>query len=98
MCELTRIEVAVTGVAAAEAPVGPERPPSRPGNRVDMHGFAVHGVHVRPLEMFTDLRGNPNRAEIIGSDEADDTVDLRVFPDPFKGGCRRLRRKAVPPS
>ena len=58
----------------------------------------MHGVHVGSLETFTDLRGNPNRAKIIGCNEADDPVDLSVFPDPSKRGYRRLSRKAVAPS
>src|SRR6185503_1283434 len=67
-------------------------------DRVNMHRFAVHGVHVFALETFTDLRGNPNRTQIIRCNEADDAVDLRVFPDPSKRRCRRLSRKAVAPS
>jgi hypothetical protein len=31
-------------------------------------------IHVGSFETFIDLRGNPNRAKIIGCDEADDTV------------------------
>src|ERR1700704_1296909 len=58
----------------------------------------MHGVHVGPLETFTDLRGNPNRATITGCNEADDAVDLRVCPDPSERGCRRLGRKAVAPA
>lgn len=63
-----------------------------------MYGFAMHGVHVGSLETFTDLRGNPKRAMIIGGNEADDTVDLSVFPNPSKRRCRRLGREAVAPS
>jgi hypothetical protein len=35
---------------------------------------------------------------IIGANEADDTVDPGVLPDPSKRGGRRLRRKAVAPA
>jgi len=50
--------------------VGPDvpAPPTRnAGDRVDVHGFAIDGVLVGSFETFTDLRGNPNRAKIIGS-------------------------------
>src|SRR5688572_10277370 len=68
------------------------------GDCVDMHRFSMHGIHVGALEAFTDLRGNPLRPKITGSNEADDTVDLRVCPGPPQRRCRRLRRKAVAPS
>jgi hypothetical protein len=71
---------------------------SRPMNSVDMHGFAMHRVDVGPLETFTDLRGNPNRATIIRCNEAHDPIDRRVSPSPLKRGSRRFRRKAVAPS
>src|SRR6266550_1823276 len=71
---------------------------SSAGDCVDMHRFAMHRVHVGSLETFTDLRGNPNRAKIIGCNEADDTIDQRVVPDPSQRGCRRLSRKPVAPS
>src|SRR5688500_16540099 len=63
-----------------------------------MHGFAMHRIHVGPVEPLTDLGGHPNRAQVIGSNEADDSVDLRVGPGPPKRGGRRLRGKAVAPS
>ncbi len=65
---------------------------------VDVHGFAVHGIHVSPLETFTDLRGNPNRAQIIGCNEADDAINVSAFPRPPKRGCGRLGREALAPS
>src|SRR5688572_2992506 len=63
-----------------------------------MHGLAVHRVHVSPFEAFADLRGHSNRAQIMGSNEADDPVDLSEFPDPSKRRCCRLSRKALAPS
>jgi hypothetical protein len=53
--------------------ISPERGGSSAAHRVDMHGFAMHGVRVGSLETFADLRGNPNRAQIIGCNEADAT-------------------------
>src|SRR6185295_9060087 len=63
-----------------------------------MHGLAVQRVGVGALETFTDLRGDPDRAKVVGGDQADDAVDRRRFPGPSQRRGRSLGGQAAAPA
>lgn len=89
----------VTDLCAAAPPDYPfavDR--SGASDRVDVHGAAVYRIGIRPIEAFTDFRGDPLRTKIVRSNQADDPIDLGVRPHPIERGLGRFGRQSAAPA
>lgn len=66
-------------------------------DRIDVHGLAMHGVRVSPLETQAEFCGDANRARVIRCNQADDAVERGVVPDPLERRRRGFGGQPISP-